>query len=103
MTVKLRYKQPDGDTSRLLSVPVSNKDTRSSANLGFASAIAEFGMLLRRSDHRAGATYTQVLQLARVHRGNDSRGYRAEFIRLVELASAIDGGHPALPEQFRTR
>jgi Ca-activated chloride channel family protein len=91
MTVKLRYKEPDGDASRLMTIAVSSSNTRARSNLGFASAVAEFGMLLRRSEHRGTASYAQVLELARAHRGPDSRGYRAEFLKLVGMAAAIDG------------
>ena len=89
MTVKLRYKEPDGDTSRLITVPVVNRSTALSNNLGFAAAVAEFGMLLRRSEHRGSATYQDAAALARRHRGEDESGYRSEFVRLVELAEAL--------------
>jgi Ca-activated chloride channel family protein len=90
MTVKLRYKKPDGDTSRLLEFPVRNAARRMSANLGFAAAVAEFGMLLRRSPFKGNASWPQTLTLAREHRGRDDDGYRAEFIRLAELAAALE-------------
>jgi Ca-activated chloride channel family protein len=89
MTVKLRYKQPDGDTSRLISVAVKNGDGSLTDNVGFASAVAAFGMLLRKSEHRGTATYAEAIALARRHRGRDESGYRAEFVRLVELAEAL--------------
>jgi Ca-activated chloride channel family protein len=103
MTVKLRYKEPDGDVSRLITRPVPDKDTRASLNLGFAAAVAELGMLLRRSDHRAGATYAQALELARANRGGDSGGYRTEFIKLIELAASIDRGDLAERDKPLTR
>ena len=90
MTVKVRYKTPDGDTSRLIEVPVRDTEPRMSSNLGFAAAIAEFGMLLRRSDLRGSSSWEQAMTLAKTHRGNDPDGYRAELIRLVDLASALD-------------
>jgi Ca-activated chloride channel family protein len=89
MTVKLRYKEPDGDTSRLLTFAVADKLTPGAANIGFASAVAEFGMALRRSEHRGTATFRDAAALARRHRGVDENGYRAEFVRLVELADAL--------------
>jgi Ca-activated chloride channel homolog len=89
MTVKLRYKQPDGETSRLIAVTVKNGDGPVTDNVGFASAVAAFGMLLRKSEHRGTATYADTIALARRHRGRDESGYRAEFIRLVELADAL--------------
>ena len=94
MNVKVRYKAPDGDTSRLLEFPVRGEGSRMTANLGFASAVAEYGLLLRRSEHRGSATWPQVIALAKEHRGRDEDGYRAEFIRLADLASALDRTPP---------
>ena len=89
MTVKLRYKAPDADESRLLSVAVKNATGELSPNVGFAAAVAEFGMLLRQSPHRGSATHASAAALGRRFRGPDPDGYRAEFIRLVELADAL--------------
>jgi Ca-activated chloride channel family protein len=89
MTVKLRYKAPDADVSKLIAVPVKNESREMSGNIGFASAVAEFGMLLRRSDHRGASSYASASALARRFRGPDPDGYRAEFVRLVELAEAM--------------
>jgi Ca-activated chloride channel family protein len=89
MTVKLRYKEPDGDTSKLMTFGVVNRLTPAAANIGFASAVAEFGMALRRSEHRGAATFKDAAALARRHRGIDENGYRAEFVRLIELADAL--------------
>ena len=89
MTLKLRYKAPDGDDSRLISVPVKDRTSELSANLGFAAAVAEFGMVLRQSEHRGSSTYRDAAALARRFRGADPDGYRAEFARLVELAQSL--------------
>jgi Ca-activated chloride channel family protein len=89
MTVKLRYKAPDADESRLITVPVKNHTTEISANVGFAAAVAEFGMLLRQSEHRGTSTHADAAALARRFRGSDQDGYRSEFVRLVELAEAL--------------
>ena len=62
MTVKLRYKAPDGDESRLITVPVKNRTAELSANVGFAAAVAEFGMLLRQSEHRGSSTFRMRLR-----------------------------------------
>ena len=90
MTVKVRYKQPDGNTSRLVSVPVLGRNTASARHLGFAAAVAQFGMLLRDSPFKGDATWADVVRLARAHRGDDRDGYRAEFARLAELAASLD-------------
>jgi Ca-activated chloride channel family protein len=90
MTVKLRYKRPDEDRSRLIAVAVPDRSGELSSNIGFAAAVAEFGMLLRKSEYRGRATWSSVVELARRFRGEDRDGYRAEFIKLVELAAALD-------------
>jgi len=89
MTVKLRYKAPDGNKSEPMEVPVKARADAESPNLGFAAAVAEFGMLLRDSPYKAKASWRQVAELAARHRGEDPDGYRAEFIRLVDVASAL--------------
>lgn len=89
MNIKVRYKAPDGDTSRLLEFPIRNPAPRMTRNVGFASAVAEFGLLLRNSEFRGTASWDQVIARAKEHRGEDPDGYRAEFIRLVDVASAL--------------
>lgn len=59
------------------------------AHTGFASAVAEFGMLLRWSAHAGDAGCEAVADRARTFRGPDPDGYRAEFIRLAELANRL--------------
>lgn len=89
MTVKLRYKAPDADDSRLITVAIKNRLAESSPNIGFAAAVAEFGMLLRNSESRGTATHADAAAMARRFRGADPDGYRAEFIKLVELAGSL--------------
>ena len=101
MTVKLRYKQPDGDTSKLISVAVRDRVGELTPNLGFASAVAEFGMLLRGSEFKGQATWSSAQELARRYRGDDPDGYRAEFVRLVELASALEAQNLTSPQSRR--
>jgi Ca-activated chloride channel family protein len=89
LTVKFRYKKPDGDKSKLITVPALDQNlklSKASENFRFSAAVAEFGMLLRDSKHKGESNYDQVIKLASGARGEDSEGYRAEFIRLVELA-----------------
>ena len=92
MTVKLRYKKPDGDTSRLIE-HVVNKEIENqdqvSENLRFASAVASMGMLLRDSEFKGQSTYDLVIRLARSSKGSDEEGYRAEFIKLAESAKLL--------------
>ena len=84
LTVKLRYKEPDGETSRLLIHTLQAGVDNATENLRFASAVAAFGMILRNSEHRGSADPALVLRLARAATGEDEFGYREEFIRLVE-------------------
>ncbi|HYG80860.1 MAG TPA: VWA domain-containing protein [Pyrinomonadaceae bacterium] len=89
MTVKLRYKEPAQDQSKLVSVSLADSKTKlagASENFKFASAVAAFGMLLRDSRYKSNASYNEVLQLARSAVGADPQGYRSEFIQLVETA-----------------
>jgi len=94
LTLKLRYKEPDGATSRKIEIPVVDPDTPPSAvspEFRFAASVACFGMLLRESEHKGDATFDTVLELARSAKGDDPHGYRAEFIQLVETAKAMRG------------
>jgi Ca-activated chloride channel family protein len=89
MTVKVRYKQPDGDTSTLAAVAVKNS-TAPTSELGFASAVAEFGMLLRDSEHKGSSSFADVRERASRFKGNDPFGHRAEFIRLIDAAEGVN-------------
>ena len=89
LTVKLRYKAPDGDVSQLTSAVIANRVQPMTTNLGFASAVAEGGMLLRGSGHVRDGSYAPAIARARTFRGDDADGYRAEFARLMELAATL--------------
>jgi len=93
LTVKLRYKDPEGALSRLLATTVAaaSEVGRTSERLRFASAVAAFGMLLRESEHRGRADWPMVLELAREARGRDAEGYRAEFLELARRAADLAG------------
>ena len=89
LTVKLRWKRPDGDTSTLLEVPLADRGgafTTAPADLRFAAAVAAFGMILRESDQRGEATLALVAKIAAESLGRDEGGYRAEFLDLVRRA-----------------
>lgn len=88
-TVKLRYKAPDGDTSRPFDVAVRNDIHSADADTAFAAAVAEAGLVLRHDPHATGASLTRAVEAARANRGADAEGYRAEFVRLIELASSL--------------
>jgi Ca-activated chloride channel homolog len=89
-TVKLRYKEPAGSTSALLSFPVVDSGrslSEISGDAKFATAVAEFGLLLRESPHKGSSSWADVLELASANAGKDS--YRLEFIDLVKKASKL--------------
>lgn len=92
MFVKLRYKQPDGDVSKLTEHPVTGENINiknTSDNFRFAGAVAAFGMLLRNSAYCGDADFDTVLHLAVDAEGTDSEGYRHEFTELVKKAARI--------------
>jgi Ca-activated chloride channel family protein len=92
MTIKFRYKTTDSSPSKMSLVTV--KDTpvsfnSASADLRFAAAVAEFGMLLRDSQFKQQASYEQVISIAKAAKGEDEDGYRSEFVRLAESAKLL--------------
>lgn len=92
MNIKLRYKQPDGDVSKLLQHPVMDKNASiasTSDNLRFAAAVAQFGMLLRNSSYKANSNYGLIEQLAKNASQVDPEGYRKEFLELVRKAHKL--------------
>jgi Ca-activated chloride channel family protein len=92
MTVKLRFKEPLGDKSELIEFPLKQEPKKfgaASENLRFASAVASFGMLLRGSEYRGGATMSAVSEIATASLGSDPSGYRAEFLDLVRRAQQL--------------
>lgn len=92
MTVKLRYKRPDEDKSRLLSTVIKNKKTaldKTSDNFRFSAAVAELGLLLRKSEFKAEANFPQIISLAKAAKGKDEENYRAEFIQLAEACEVL--------------
>jgi Ca-activated chloride channel family protein len=94
-SIKFRYKKPDSDKSLLITevIPVQSLPvSQTSNNFRFSAAVAGFGMLLRNSEYRGTMDYEQVLALARGSKGTDADGYRAEFIRLVELCESYPVG-----------
>jgi Ca-activated chloride channel family protein len=89
LAVRLRYKEPDAQNSRLLQVAVIDRGLdfpHASADFRFASAVAQFGMLLTNSSFRGDSTYDHVIETAASALGDDPKGYRAEFLALVSTA-----------------
>jgi len=91
MTLGLRYKKPIDDVSELIEKEILVTDITSdpSQNFLFASSVAEFSLLLRDSLYKGDANFEQIISRAALSKGEDEEGYRAEFIRLVELAKEL--------------
>jgi Ca-activated chloride channel family protein len=92
MTVKLRYKEPEGTTSTRMDVAVIDRGLtldQSSDDFAFAAAVASFGMLLRGSAHSGDFDYTDVRELVSTALGRDAGGFRAEFVSLVDRAASL--------------
>ncbi|HSX59793.1 MAG TPA: VWA domain-containing protein [Tahibacter sp.] len=92
--VKLRYKQPNEDTSRLIERPLRKSELQPNASerLRFASAVAAFADSLRGGTHLGAFDLDRIAALARNARGNDGEGHRAEFVQLVDAARRLKGG-----------
>lgn len=92
LTVKLRYKEPEGSVSSLIEVPLRQDDRSldtASPEFKFTTAVVGFGLLLRQSSYSGELTWEQVRQLALEGKGNDPLGYRGEFIQLIEKARGL--------------
>ena len=94
--VKIRYKLPDEDVSKLIETPVTPAANEIASfdaageDQRFSVAVAAFGQKLRGTDQTAGLGYDRIMEIATAARGADPFGYRAEFLQLVRLASALD-------------
>lgn len=94
MTLKIRYKQPDGDTSTKLEFPITDAGqpfAEATGDFKFAAAVASFGMLLRDSEHRGETSYDAVLEIAEDGSTRDPHDYRTEFLQMVRQAKSLAG------------
>ena len=92
LTLKLRYKEPEGTTSKLLEFGVPDGDKpigQATEDTRFAASVALFGMILRQSPHAGSGTLAAVLEMADSSRQADEHGYRAEFVELVKQAMTL--------------
>ncbi len=93
LTVSIRYKKPDEDVSKLMSAVITGKPVsfkKTSDNFKFSAAVAQLGMLLRDSEFIGNADFDKTKELAKNSLGEDKYGYRAEFLRLLDLASGLN-------------
>lgn len=92
LTVKVRYKQPDGDKSTKLEFPLTDPGTsweNSSRDFRWASAVAGFGMMLRESPHRGSMSWSLIMELASGGLQESKDTDRAEFVGLIDRARAL--------------
>ena len=92
LTVKIRYKDPIGTRSKLITrvlAPAETDFAASSETLRFAAAVAQFGMLLRDSKHKGRGTFGRAIQLAQGALGTDEDGRRSEFVYLLKTARTL--------------
>ncbi|MEO7444506.1 MAG: von Willebrand factor type A domain-containing protein [Ferruginibacter sp.] len=95
LTLKFRYKTPQGNMSKMLEYPVMDNHTafeNSSADFRFAAAVSEFGMLLRHSEYKSAGGYDHMIAVAKNALGPDKDGYRKEFVNLAEAAARLSKG-----------
>ncbi|KES10956.1 Uncharacterized protein SASC598O02_006830 [Snodgrassella alvi SCGC AB-598-O02] len=93
--LKLRWKAPHGQKSELASLPIEKKALASSfANAGvetrFMAAVAAYGQKLRNNPELSKTSYQQIANWANNAKGEDKHGYRAEFVKLVRKAAALE-------------
>jgi Ca-activated chloride channel family protein len=92
MTIKLRYKKPESDVSKLITHTLKDSEvalSKTSDNFRWSAAVAGFGMILRESEYANQYTCDQVLMLANGAKGIDKEGYRVEFINLVKAVNQV--------------
>ena len=92
--IKLRYKKPEEQQSRLLSQAIYQSDLKQDANVlsqnfQFSAAVAAFGQKLMHSKYD-NYSYGDILTLAKSGLGNDDYGHRKEFVSLVRAANELD-------------
>lgn len=91
MTVKIRYKEPDGEESKLIEMPVANILTSEmSVDFKFVSAVAELGMLLNDSEYKGSSTFDSVIDLAKEGIGADEYGFRTEFLHIADVLRYVN-------------
>jgi Ca-activated chloride channel homolog len=100
LTLKLRFKRPDGGASELIALPVTDSETpfaKTSESFRFAASVAAFGMVLRASPHKGSASFELARSLAEGAVGKDAHGYRREFVGLIAAAARLSGAETQAP------
>lgn len=101
MTVKIRYKEPEENESKLIEMPVLNDVTNEmSENFKFAASLAEIGMILNKSEFVGSATYDSAVELAKEGLGEDSLGFRTEYLHMIDMMRYIENFRQNEPVYF---
>ncbi|MCP4701900.1 MAG: VWA domain-containing protein [Gammaproteobacteria bacterium] len=92
--LKLRYKTPEEDVSKLLRWPITRQAIvkeldKTSERFRFSAAVAALGQQLRGGKHIGRFSHDDIIHLAQNARGKDPFRYRSEFIKLVNLAKSL--------------
>ncbi len=91
LAVNLRYQEPEGNTSKLLTFPLEDNDTafqQADQDFRWAASVAQFGMLLRRSE-QAQTTWEKLLSTATAAAGDDPDAARQECLEMIEIAGEL--------------
>jgi len=96
--LKIRYKAPEGDTSKLITAPITKDLVASDISAvgndqRFAAAVAAFGQKLKGSNYGETLSWQQIADLANGAKGSDANGYRAEFVQMVKVAALLNPDH----------
>lgn len=92
LTVRLRYKEPDGEKSALLEYPVGieNVETELSPDFSFAAGVAQTGMLLRGSEYSGTSTYQDIITRLKALPGITEDPYKEEFLYLLSKLNRME-------------
>ena len=106
--LRLRYKAPSGDKSQLIETPIKVTDIQDNMRATtdtyrFSAAVAGFGQLLRGTAYSSTLGYDDVISLAQQAKGQDTNGYRQEFIQLAKLAKALLPQHARIETNAKKR
>lgn len=104
MTVKLRYKEPDGDTSKLIELPCANTGgaiTQATDDMKFVASVAAFGMMLRHSQYQGTASYDRVIALADAGKKGDPERQACIDMMVTAKTLAVSGQQPVPVHRHR--
>ena len=100
--VKIRYKQPSGDTSTMIAHEVEKSSItpfeKASQGFKFATSVVGFAQTLRHTKFSEGLSFQWIVDMANENKGSDPFGYRSEFVQLVRMASTLSDSLAHAPQ-----